>query len=87
MRIFVLVALVLTSGLAIGEESEADKAAEILRQAVPVPNDIKDMVAWVLDREVFGRKQIANRFSDRTDEAIAKFIKDLRGMALVKPDV
>lgn len=56
-------------------------------QAVPVPDDVKDLMVWVLDRERFGRAALCDQFKGKSDKVIDKFISDLKGMALVRPDV
>ena len=53
------------------------------RQAVAVPAEVAGMVAWVLERETFTRRELDSRFADAGKAVLDKFIQDMEGMALI----
>ena len=55
------------------------------REAVEVPGEIKDMVAWVLGRERFSRAEMDRAFAATPQPRRDKFLVDMGRMALVRP--
>jgi ribosomal protein L16 Arg81 hydroxylase len=55
------------------------------RQAVEVPAAIQPQVAWVLNRDGFGRGELAAAFPEAGAPALDRLLGDLHRMALVEP--
>lgn len=54
------------------------------RQAVEVPGEVSDMVAWVLERQQFSRNELAKAFPNRSADALDKLLTDLGTMRLTE---
>ena len=54
------------------------------KQAVEVPKQVKDMVAWVLRRQAFQRTELDNAFQSQPRGKLDKFLEDMQNMALIK---
>ena len=55
------------------------------RQAVEVPAAIQPQVAWVLNRDSFGKGEIAAAFPNDDGAKLDRLLGDLHRMALVEP--
>jgi ribosomal protein L16 Arg81 hydroxylase len=55
------------------------------RQAVEVPAAIQPQVAWILDRDAFGKSELASAFPDQGPAKLDRLLGDLARMALVEP--
>ena len=54
------------------------------RNAIEVPGDVSELVGWVLKRQQFSRKELANAFPRCQDATLDKLIKDLASMRLTE---
>ena len=88
-------------GDALSEEGEdrfevSVKSLKIVRQngkallesakgQVPIPDDIVDPVAWIVDARQFSGDEFAAAFPDLADAARAKLIRDLSSMRVIAP--
>ncbi len=55
------------------------------RAAVEVPADVAPMVRWVLQRQQFSRRELAEAFPDRAPAQLDKLLTDLGAMRLTEP--
>jgi hypothetical protein len=73
-----------SSGIKLVEQQGRFGLANVAtRQAVAVPTEVAPMVAWVLERETFTRRQLDSRFADAGKPVLDKFLQDMEGMALI----
>ena len=54
------------------------------REAVEVPSAIQPQVAWILERERFGKRELAAAFPAESPAKLDRLLVDLRRMALVE---
>jgi len=54
------------------------------RDAVEVPSDVSDLVAWVLERQQFSRNDLAKAFPNHPAKALDKLLNDLGTMRLTE---
>ncbi len=54
------------------------------RNAIEVPEDVSELVGWVLKRPQFSRNELANAFPTRQSEEIDKLLNDLESMRLAE---
>ncbi len=55
------------------------------RAAVEVPAEVKDLVAWVLARPRFSRRELAGAFPDHQPAQLDRLLRDLGAMRLAEP--
>ena len=55
------------------------------RAAVEVPAEVSELVAWVLERPRFSRRELAGAFPDRRPAQLDKLLRDLGAMRLTEP--
>jgi hypothetical protein len=55
------------------------------RRGVPVPPDLVDAVAWVLDRDAFDARDLAAAFPRLDGEAKSRLLRDLAAMRIIGP--
>ena len=72
------------SGLKMGRQ-DGRAILQSTKGAVPIPEDVVDQVAWILEKLDFSSAELAAAFPTMPEEAYRKLIQDLVGMRVLSP--
>ncbi len=73
-----------SSGIKLVEQQGRFGLANVAtRQAVEVPTEVATMVAWVLERDLFSRRELDDQFAAAGKAALDRFVEDMERMALI----